>query len=80
MVEIEVPGGRAVLSGLLLLVVPLLLFLPFYHLPRLFGLQAGEGLRVLCGLLGVAAGFLVNLIGPLRKKAQARPEIVRRVE
>lgn len=78
-VEIEVPGGQAVLSGLLVLVLPLVMFLPFYHLPRLFGLQPAEGWRVLCGLLGVAAGFLVNLIGPVRKKAQAPPLIVRRI-
>ncbi len=79
-VEITVPTGEAVLSGFLVLVLPLLLFVPFYFLPQVLGLTVREEIRVLCGIGGVAIGFLLNLLAPWRKKAQALPEIVRRID
>jgi len=79
-VDLTLPTADAVVSGLLVLIVPLLLFLPFYFLPRAFGPAVREEIRVLCGIGGVALGFLLNLVVPWRKKAQALPEIVRRIE
>ena len=79
-VEITMPTGKAVLSGLLMLFVPLLLFLPFYFLPGILGMAVGEAIRVLCGVGGVIAGILLDLVAPWRKKAQTLPEIVRRID
>jgi positive regulator of sigma E activity len=77
-VEMYIHPGRAVLSGFLVLILPLLLFFPGYYLPELFGVRA-EAVRVVLGLAGVAVGFLFNIVRTRTRKTQELPEIIRLV-
>lgn len=59
-IEIEVPEGRAVLSVLLSLGLPLLLFLPGYYISGLF--LTNEIAKALCGFGAMALGFISSFV------------------
>ncbi len=78
LVEYEVNSARALRAGFLLLVLPLLLFFPFYYVASL--VSALEPLRVLAGLGGVAAGVLANvLLRRVRGSREEYPEVVKKI-
>jgi positive regulator of sigma E activity len=77
-VEFSVSPGKAIKAAFLLLVLPVLLFFPFYYGAAALLPSGGEGLPVAVGLAGVAAGFGVNLL--LRGARREYPEILRVVE
>lgn len=69
LVDVYLPPGKTIISGFMILMVPLLLFLA-----GLLGVQylvpgAGEGMQAVGGFVGLAAGFGVGfLFGQLKKK------------
>ncbi|MBA7683185.1 hypothetical protein ES703_91545 [subsurface metagenome] len=76
-VEVYISPVKAVKAAFLLLILPLLLFFPFYYICGIIWKAAGEPVKVLAGLGGVACGFLVNLILKRSVKEQEMPEIAR---
>jgi hypothetical protein len=73
-VEYSVSPSKAVRAAFFVLVFPLLLFVLFFALAGWILPGASEGLRVLCGLGGLALGFGGNLLPRSRRDY---PEIVR---
>lgn len=77
-IEFSVSPGKAVRAAFLLLVLPVLLFFPFYYGAAALIPRGGEGPSVAVGLGGVALGFGINLL--LRRGRRDYPEILRVVE
>ena len=59
-VDIDLPGGKTVLSVFISLGLPLLLFVPGYYIAAIF--TARIGLLFLGGIVGIAFGFLIAAI------------------
>ena len=74
-VEYSVSPGKAIKAAFLLLILPILLFFPFYHAVAALASGVGEGLPVAAGLGGVVLGFGVNLL--LRRGRREYPEVLR---
>jgi positive regulator of sigma E activity len=77
-IEFSVSPGKAVRSAFLLLILPVLLFFPFYYGAAALFPGRGEPAAVAVGLAGVAVAFGVNLL--LRRGHREYPEIQRVVE
>ena len=60
-VEFLLPSGRTVFESFLVLILPLLLFIVFYYVGKGIFDADSEGRNILCGLLGLANGFLIAL-------------------
>jgi positive regulator of sigma E activity len=75
MVEVYLDAGRAVWSGFMVLILPLLLFFPFYYAAAYLLQGAGEAVKVLSGVTGIALGFGVNFIRKRIIKDKDMPEI-----
>ena len=76
LVEIYIPPGKAIAAGFLVLIVPLLLFAAAYLIAGRVVSDASEGFQALCGLTGLAAGFLVSFAYSKKKKSAGMPVIV----
>lgn len=75
-VDIYMPSGKTILSGFMLLILPLIFFLVFFILAKtLFGI-ADEGMRALIGIGGVAFGFLFSFAYSRLTRRTSMPEIV----
>ena len=77
-VTIEIPEGRATLSVILSLALPLLLFLPGYFVGGLF--SESEIIRALIGFLFMAFGFAISALIFKKKKAYFSPIVKNREE
>jgi len=78
-VDIYLPPGRTILTGFLVLIVPLLLFLLFFILSgRLFDIR-DEGIRALAGLAGMAAGFAGTFLYSRKNRRITLPVILRKI-
>ncbi len=62
LVEVYLDAGRAVFSGFMVLILPLLFFFLFYFAAAYLLQGAGETVKVLSGIAGIALGFGVNII------------------
>ncbi len=80
LVEVYLSGGRAVWSGFMVLILPLLLFFPFYFAAAYLLQGAGEAVKVLSGITGIALGFGVNFIRKRIIKDKDMPEIYKKVD
>lgn len=76
-VEIFVPPGKVILSGFLLFIVPLLLFLLFYYISRFLLNSNNDIIPGIFGILGLASGFLINIIIKKTRKDSDLPEIIK---
>ena len=74
-VEYLVAPGKAIKAGFLVLIVPILAFFLFYYLAGVVWSQAGETVKVLAGVGGIALGFAMNFA--LKNKTREYPEITR---
>lgn len=59
-VEINLPGGKTVLSVFISLGLPLILFIPGYYIASIFTNRIG--FLFLGGILGIAFGFLIAAV------------------
>ncbi len=59
-VDIDLPGGKTVLSVFISLAFPLILFIPGYYIASIFTTRIG--FLFLGGILGIASGFLFAAI------------------
>ena len=82
-VDIYISSLKAIRAGFLLLILPLLLFFPFYAGAGLICSAARESgavfevIKVLAGFTGIAFGFWLNLIWKRSAKRQELPEVYR---
>jgi positive regulator of sigma E activity len=74
-VEYTVSPGKAVRAAFMLLILPILLFFPFYYGASALLPGQNEAAGVVFGLAGVALGFAVNMF--LRRGRREYPEIQR---
>jgi positive regulator of sigma E activity len=74
-VEYSISSGQAIRAAFMLLILPILLFFPFYYGASALLPGHGEAAPVVFGLAGVALGFAVNLL--LRRGRRQYPEILR---
>ena len=74
-VEILLPTGKTIGSAFMVMIFPLLLFFVFFYAAQLFIPNPGEGVRVLFGLVGIAAGFGLNFILNRKQNRKNMPVI-----
>lgn len=75
-VEIYLPPGRTIFSGFMVLIFPLLSFLAFFAAGSwLF--NGSEGIGVLFGILGLAAGFGITYMYNKISKQKNTPRITK---
>ena len=82
-VEIYLPPGKTILSAFMVFIFPLILFPLFYFAADLVFPEAGEGIKALAGLGGIAAGFVSTALFSSFRKKRGRdtlPVIVRVVD
>jgi len=79
MVEVYLNSGRAVWSGFMVLILPLLLFFPSYYAAAYLLPGAGEAVKVLSGITGIVMGFGVNFIRKRIIKDKDMPEIQKNI-
>lgn len=76
-VEIYAAPGKTILAGFLIFIVPLILFIVFYFTGNLVFTSGDELIPFLCGLSGVAFGFLLNFAVKAFRKHEDLPEITK---
>ncbi len=77
-VEVFLPTGKTIGAAFMVMIFPLLLFFVFFFGIRLLLESAGEGIQVLSGLAGIAAGFGINFITSRKAGKKGMPEITRK--
>lgn len=73
---VDIPEGKATLSSVISLLIPLLLFVPFYFIGRNF--TQNEVFLALWGLGGIALGFVGAAIFFHYKKRAFTPVVIRK--
>jgi positive regulator of sigma E activity len=76
-VEIYAAPAKTILAGFLIFIVPLLLFVIFYFAGSLIFPSGDEAALFLCGISGIAFGFLLNLVISLVRRRKELPEITK---
>jgi positive regulator of sigma E activity len=77
MVEIYAPPGKTILAGFLIFIVPLLLFIVFYFLGKAITGTEDDLIPFLCGIGGIGAGFLLNVMIKHIRNQKDLPEIIK---
>lgn len=80
LVEVYLDAGKAVFSGFMVLILPLLLFFPFYFAAAYLLKGAGETVKVLSGIIGIVLGFGVNIIRKWIIKDKDMPEVHKKID
>lgn len=78
-VEVLLPTGKTIGSAFMVMIFPLLLFVLFFYGAGIIIENAGEGIQVLGGLVGIAAGFGFNFLKNRTPKKKDMPEIIRKL-
>ena len=78
-VEVNLPTGKTIGSAFMVMIFPLILFFVFFYAVKLLFPGTGEGLQVLGGLAGIAAGFGINFFINRKPKKKALPEITKKL-
>ena len=78
-VEVLLPTGKTIGSAFMVMIFPLILFFAFFYGTKLIFNDAGEGLQVLGGLTGIAAGFGINFLINRNPNKKSMPEITRKL-
>lgn len=74
-VEVELPTGKTIGSAFMVMIFPLLLFFLFFFISGKILTNPAEGIQVLFGLAGIAAGFGITFITGKLSGKKAMPEI-----
>ncbi len=78
-VEVNLPPGKTILSGFMVLLFPLILFFVGFGAVGLVHEGAGEGMKALGGFLGLAAGFGISYLFGRAVKRKYMPVIERKM-
>ena len=76
-VEIYLPPGKTIFAGFMVMILPLLLFGLFFYAAGGLLPSAGEGIKVLAGVGGLALGFLSSWLYARLTNRRNLPEITR---
>lgn len=76
-VDIYVSPLSAVKAGFMVLILPLLLFFPFYYTCGMIWKTAADPIKVIAGLGGIVLGFVINFVRKRFNPKQEMPEIWR---
>ena len=74
-VVVELPRRSAVGAGMLVFLLPLLLFVTLYLASTLIVPEPSDPLRALSGLLGMAAGFAIAVLVGRSRRAHSLPRV-----
>ncbi len=77
LVEVEIPEGRAVISVLMSLLFPLLMFIPGYFIGK--ALTRNEVVMAISGLLFIGIGFFISYLFFRRRREKYSPYIIRKL-
>ncbi len=76
-VEVYLPPGKTILSGFMVMMMPLIMFaLGFLFVSALLG-SGSELHQALGGFTGLALGFLLSYVYGRSQKKRSQPEIIR---
>lgn len=78
-VEILLPTGKTIGAAFMVMIFPLALFIIFFFLTGKIIENSTEGVKVLGGLIGLAAGFIVNLLLNKNPGKSTLPRIIKKV-
>ena len=78
-VEIFLPPGQTIFAGFMVLIFPLLSFILFF-ITGSWIFNGSEGLGILSGILGLAAGFYTTFYYNKINKRKNTPQITRLIE
>jgi len=78
-VEVLLPTGKTIGSAFMVMIFPLLLFFLFFYAAGLLIDNPGEGIRVLFGLAGIAAGFGFNFLINRKQNKKRMPVITKKL-
>ena len=78
LVDLYIPPGKTILQGFIVLVLPLILFILMFKAGGWIISGASEGIKVLFGLTGLAAGFGGSLLYGKINKNTSMPRVVGR--
>lgn len=79
-VEVLLPTGKTIGSAFMVMIFPLILFFAFFYGTGFIISSAGEGIQVLGGLIGIAAGFGINFLINRNPNNKNMPEITRKLD
>lgn len=74
-VTVYAPPGRTVFAAFVVLILPLVLFVGGYFAIGAIAPSAGDGARILGGIVGLVAGFGVATIFGRARRAQNLPRV-----
>ena len=74
-VDVYLPPGKTIISGFMILMLPLALFLGGLIGTRWLVPDSGEGFQALGGFIGMAVGFLIGYLFGQAKKHKYQPII-----
>ena len=79
-VEVHLPTGKTIGAAFMVMIFPLLLFVVFFYAAKFVIPGAGEGIQVIGGLAGIAAGFGLNFLINRKPKQSSMPDIVKKLD
>lgn len=77
-VEVFLPPGKTIVSGFMVMMVPLITFIAGYLSARYFLVPANEALNALGGFAGLAFGFALAYLYGRKQKRTGQP-VIRRI-
>lgn len=78
-VEVLLPTGKTIKAAFMVMIFPLLLFFVFFYGAGRLIESAGEGIQVLFGVAGIAAGIGINFLSNSKSRKKGMPEITRKL-
>jgi positive regulator of sigma E activity len=78
-VEVLLPTGKTIGSAFMVMIFPLILFFAFFYGTKILFSESGEGIQVLGGLIGIAAGFGINFLLNRNPAKRSMPEITKKL-
>ncbi|MDC7124765.1 MAG: SoxR reducing system RseC family protein [Spirochaetales bacterium] len=78
-VEVLLPTGKTIGAAFMVMLFPLILFLLFFGATGLILENPEEGVKVLSGVVGLAAGFGINLLLNRKQKKKNLPQIIKKL-
>ncbi len=78
-VEVYLPTGKTIGAAFMVMIFPLLMFFAGFYGVSIFFPEPIEGVRVLAGVIGIAAGFGINFLINKKPSKKNMPQITRKI-
>ena len=79
-VEVLLPTAKTIRAAFMVMIFPLLLFFLFFFGAGQLLETPSEGIQVLAGVAGIAAGFGLNFITNKKSGRKGMPDIIRKLD